>query len=122
MSAAVAGPAPRRRWLAHALVALLGLLVLAYPFTLGATPDVTCRGATMQPGDSCAKADGSGSQTYEQRARDLRNARPVIAVGGALVAAFGVVLLVGERRRRPTGDAPSRSGQPEDAAPRDAQP
>jgi hypothetical protein len=86
---------------AHALVVLVGLVVLAYPFTLGAAPQVTCRGATMRPGDSCAKADNSGSQTYEQRARDVRNARPVIAVGGALVAGFGGVLLVSELRRRP---------------------
>jgi hypothetical protein len=92
---------PRRgTWLAHALVVVVGLVVLAYPFTLGAIPHPSCRGATMQPGDSCAKADNSGSQTYEQRARDARNARPVIAVGGALVAGFGVVLLVGELRRR----------------------
>jgi hypothetical protein len=55
----------------------------------------------MRPGDTCAKADNSGTQTYEQRARDLRNARPVIGVGGALVAGFGLVLLVGELRRRP---------------------
>jgi len=86
--------------MAHALVVLVGVVVLAYPFTLGATPHPSCRGVTMQPGDSCAKADNSGSQTYEQRARDARNARPVIAVGGALVAGFGLVLLVGEVRRR----------------------
>lgn len=104
MSAAVVGPPRRRRWLAHALVALIGLVILAYPFTVGASPDVSCRGVTMRPGDSCAKADGSGAQTYEQRARDARNARPVIAVGGVLVTAFGVVLLVGELRRRPHQD------------------
>ncbi len=93
---------PRRRWtwLAHALVVLVGLLVLAYPFTLGASPDVTCRGVTMQPGDLCAKAGDLGTQSYEQRARDLRNARPIIAVGGLLVAGFGAVLLRGELRRR----------------------
>ena len=101
MSGAVASPPRRRTWLAHAVVVLVGLVVLAYPFTLGATPHVGCRGVTMQPGDTCAKADNSGTQTYEQRARDLRNARPVIAVGGALVAGFGVALLVGELRRRP---------------------
>ena len=94
-------PTRRRTWLAHAVVVLVGLVVLAYPFTLGATPHVTCRGVTMQPGDTCAKADNSGNQSYEQRARDLRNARPVIAVGGALLAGFGAVLLVGELRRRP---------------------
>jgi hypothetical protein len=87
---------------AHALVVLVGLLVLAYPFTLGASPAVTCRGVPMQAGDTCAKADGSSSQTYEQRARDARNARPVIVGGGLLLTGFGAVLLTGElRRRRP---------------------
>ena len=96
-------PAPAaggRAWIAHALVLLAGLLVLAYPFTLGATPDVTCRGVPMRPGDACPKADGSSSQTYDQRAQDLRNAKPVIAAGGVLVAGFGAVLLAGELRRR----------------------
>ena len=93
---------PRRRAVvAHAVVVLLGLLVLLYPFTLGASPAVTCRGTTMQPGDVCAKAGDTGTQTYEQRAADVRNARPVIVVGGLLVAGFGVVLLTGELRRRP---------------------
>ena len=51
---------PRRRAvLAHAVVVLLGLLVLLYPFTLGASPAVMCRGTTMQPGDVCAKAGES---------------------------------------------------------------
>jgi hypothetical protein len=101
VSGTVTSPPRRRTWLAHAVVALVGLVVLAYPFTLGATPHVSCRGVTMRPGDTCAKADNSGTQTYEQRSRDLRNARPVIAVGGALVTGFGVALLVGELRRRP---------------------
>jgi hypothetical protein len=101
MSGAVTSPSRRRTWPAHAVVVLVGLVVLAYPFTFGGTPHVTCRGVTMQPGDTCAKADNSGTQTYEQRARDLRNARPVIAVGGVLLTGFGVVLLAGERRRGP---------------------
>ena len=93
---------PRRRAvLAHAVVVALGLLVLLYPFTLGASPSVTCRGTVMRPGDVCAKAGDSGTQTYEQRAADVRNARPVIAVGGLLLVGFGVVLLTGELRRRP---------------------
>jgi hypothetical protein len=101
VTARASSPARRRTWLAHVVVVLVGLVVLAYPFTVGAVPHVTCRGAAMQPGDSCAKADNSGTQTYEQRARDQRNARPVIAVAGALVTAFGAVLLAGELRRRP---------------------
>lgn len=104
-----AGASPRGRspWrravVAHAVVVLLGLAVLAYPFTFGAAASLTCRGATMQPGDVCAKAGDSGTQSYAQRAADARNARPVIAVGGLLVAGFGVVLLSGELRRRPGG-------------------
>jgi len=96
----VSGPR-RRAVLAHAVVVLLGLLVLLYPFTLGASPAVMCRGTTMQPGDVCAKAGDTGSQSYEQRAAAVQNARPVVAVGGLLLAGFGVVLLAGELRRRP---------------------
>jgi len=101
----VAAPERARTWVRHALVVLVGLVVLAYPFTLGQTPEVACRGVRMQPGDVCRKADGSGTQTYEQRAGAVRNARPVIAAGGLLVTAFGTGLLVGElrRRRRPAG-------------------
>ena len=94
-------PGPRRRAvLAHAVVVVLGLLVLAYALTLGGSSTVTCRGETMRPGDVCAKADGTGAQSYEQRAAAVRNARPVVAVGGLLVAGFGAVLLVGEVRRQ----------------------
>ena len=88
-----------RRRVAHALVVVVGLLVLAYPLTVGADPDVTCRGAVMGPGDTCLKADGKNVQTYEERARAIDNARPVILVVGVLVAAFGAVLLTNEIRR-----------------------
>ena len=102
------GRAPRRRAVvAHAVVVLLGLLVLLYPFTLGASPAVTCRGTTMQPGDVCAKAGDPGTQSYEQRAADVRAARPVIAVGGLLLTGFGTVLLTGELRRRPGQPRPT---------------
>lgn len=83
------------------MVILLGLVVLAYPLTAGASPEISCRGTRMGPGDTCAKADGSGQQTYEQRLRDQQNARPVVAVGGLLIAGFGVVLLRAELKRRP---------------------
>ncbi|WP_375423195.1 hypothetical protein [uncultured Friedmanniella sp.] len=97
-------PVARRRAVlaAHVLVVVVGLLVLVYPFTVGASPSVTCRGVVMQPGDTCAKAGDNGTQTYEQRAADVRNARPVIAAGGLLVAGFGAVLLRGELRRSRT--------------------
>ena len=53
----------------------------------------------MGPGDTCAKAGTSATQSYEQRAEAKRNAAPVIIVVGALVTAFGVTLLITGRRR-----------------------
>lgn len=91
--------------IANAVVILVGLMILAYPLTVGATPNVSCRGASMKPGDRCVKADGESTQTYEQRATAARNAKPVIFVVGALVAAFGSALLIAELRHR--GPAPA---------------
>lgn len=84
---------------AQVVLIIVGLLILAYPLTLGADPDVTCRGQVLQPGDVCAKADGSETQTYEERAKAVSNARPVIIVAGVVLTGFGVVLLAGEVRR-----------------------
>lgn len=89
----------RRRRLAHLLLAITGLLVALYPVTLGARPSVTCRGVEMRPGDSCAKADGSATQSYQDRADAARDATPVIVGVGLLVAAFGTGLLVADVRR-----------------------
>jgi len=91
------GRATRVR-IAHAALILVGLLIFLYPLTVGATPDISCRGVQMHPGDSCAKAQNGGIQTYEQRARTARQARPVILGVGLLVAAFGSVLLVSDVR------------------------
>ena len=90
-----------RTRVAHAVLILVGLLVVLYPLTIGAAAEVTCRGVVMRAGDQCTKADGSGIQTYEQRANARDNARPVIIVVGALVAAFGTSLLLTDLRRRP---------------------
>ena len=89
----------RGRRLAHLVLAVAGLLVAIYPFTLGAQPSVTCRGVELQPGQSCAKADGSAAQSYEARAADARNATPVIVGIGLLVAVFGSGLYVADVRR-----------------------
>lgn len=98
-----------RTRIAHAVVVLVGLVILAYPFTVGATPDVSCRGQAMAPGDTCLKADGKSTQSYEQRAGDARNARPIIVVVGLLVTGFGASLLVTEvRRTRRREDAAAR--------------
>ena len=88
-----------RRRVAHLVLAIAGLLVALYPFTLGADPTVTCRGVELRPGESCAKADGSAAQTYEARAADARNATPVIVGVGLLVAVFGAGLLIADVRR-----------------------
>jgi hypothetical protein len=87
------------RRLAHAILAVAGLLVALYPFTLGADPTPTCRGVALHPGQTCRKADGSAEQTYEQRQRAARSAAPVIVGVGLLVAGFGTALLVGDVRR-----------------------
>lgn len=88
-----------RRRVGHVLVVLVGLIILAYPFILGETVDVQCYGRAMQPGQSCAKADGTPGQTYEERVANARAARPIIAITGALVVAFGIGLLVVDVRR-----------------------
>lgn len=89
-----------RARLAHALLVVVGLLVVLYPVTLGASPEISCRGVTMRPGDACAKADNSGVQTYEQRLRAANQAKPVIAGVGVLLTVFGAVLLAGDTRQR----------------------
>ena len=87
------------RRLAHLLLAVAGLLIALYPFTLGADPTPSCRGVVMQPGQTCRKADGSAEQTYEQRRTAANNATPVIVGVGVLVAAFGTALLVADVRK-----------------------
>ena len=94
-----------RRTVANLILVLAGLLIMAYPLTVGVGVGVgvgsalTCRGVVMQPGDACAKADGSDSQTYEQRDRARRNAVPVMLTVGLGVAGFGLTLLILDRRR-----------------------
>lgn len=87
------------RRLAHLVLAVAGLLVAIYPFTLGAHPTPTCRGVALQPGQTCTKADGSAEQTYEERLATARAATPVIVGVGLLVAGFGTALLVGDVRQ-----------------------
>jgi len=95
----------RRARIAHAVVILVGLLIFLYPLTVGSEPAITCRGVEMQPGGTCSKAESGGIQTYEQRLRTARQARPVILAVGLLVAGFGSWLLVSDvrsSRRRPS--------------------
>ncbi len=100
------------RRLAHLLLAVAGLLVAIYPFTLGADPTPTCRGVEMQPGQTCAKADGSAQQSYDQRRSAARSATPVIVGVGLLVAAFGTSLFVADVRRvRPDSVGSAAEGE-----------
>lgn len=88
-----------KRLVAHAAVLVVGLFALAWVFTLGAHPQIACRGVVMGPGDVCVNADGGREQTYEERLAAAQNARPVVGVVGAGVAAFGLALMLHERRR-----------------------
>jgi hypothetical protein len=90
-----------RRWWPHVVLALVGLAIVLYPFTLGRQPAVTCRDQVLSPGQVCPKAGGDGVQTYEQRAATARAARPVIVGVGVVVLGFGTYLAVTGYRRRP---------------------
>ncbi len=98
----VPGPRRVRTRLAHLVLVLVGLVAVAYALTLGGTPELRCHDAVMRPGSVCQKADGSEGQTYEQRIATRREAQPVVAGVGLLVAGFGTALLVADLRRRPT--------------------
>ena len=81
------------RLVAQLALLVAGVLIMAYPFTIGAAPGLMCRDQVLRPGEVCAKADGSAVQSYEARARAAANAMPVVVVLGALVAGFGGYLL-----------------------------
>jgi hypothetical protein len=88
-----------RSRIAQLVLIVVGLLIVVYPLTLGASQALMCRGQLMGPGDACPKADGSGRQTYEQRVHDAATARPIMITVGLAVVGFGVVLLVTRTRR-----------------------
>lgn len=83
---------------AHAIVILVGLLIVLYPLTVGAVPRISCRGVQMHPGDTCSKVADAGAETYEQRVRTANQAKPVLVGVGVLVAGFGTWLLVADVR------------------------
>jgi len=92
-----------RRFWGHVALAVVGTLAVVWALTLGASPSIECRGVPMAPGDVCSNAEGTRVQTYDERMDAAQAARPVIGGVGGLVAAFGVGLAVGERRRQPVG-------------------
>ena len=94
----MSSPVTRAR-LAHVAVIIVGLLIMAYPFTLGAAATLTCRGTAMAPGSTCQKADGSEAESYADRISKAAVARPIVVGAGGLLVIFGGYLLVGDLRR-----------------------
>ena len=92
-----------RARVSHVVLLLVGLVAVGYALTLGGSPALRCHDQVMGPGSVCQKADGSAGQTYEQRIATRREAQPVVAGVGVLVAGFGAALLVADLRRRPAG-------------------
>lgn len=85
---------------AHLALAFAGAAALVWALTLAAHPVIMCRDAVMGPGDVCPNAQGTQTQTYEQRFAISQQARPVVAGLGLLVGGFGVVLAVQDARGR----------------------
>ncbi len=88
----------------HLLVLVAG--VAAFGWALFApVATIRCHDVIMKPGDVCSYASLNGAdngqkQSYEQRMATERSARPVIAVVGLGVAAFGGALLWSAMRRK----------------------
>ncbi|WP_152361483.1 hypothetical protein [Microlunatus speluncae] len=89
-----------RARITHLAVIIVGLLIMAYPFTLGAAETLTCRGVPMTPGSTCLKADGSAAESYADRISKAAVARPIVVGAGGLLAVFGGFLLIKDVRRR----------------------
>lgn len=87
----------RRLWW-HVALAAVGLVGMVWALTVAADPVITCRDVVMHPGDVCANAEGTRTQTWDERYAATQQARPVIGAMGLVVAAFGVVLAVQDVR------------------------
>lgn len=87
----------RRLWW-HVALTAIGLVGVVWALTVAANPVITCRDVVMRPGDVCANAEGTRSQTWEERSAAAQQARPVIGVMGLVVAGFGVALAVQDVR------------------------
>ncbi len=88
-----------RRLADHLALALVGLAAVIWALTLGADPTIRCREVVMHPGDTCANAQGTRVQTYQERFDAAQQARPVVGGVGVLVGGFGAALAVAEFRR-----------------------
>jgi hypothetical protein len=77
----------------HLLLGLAGVAALIWALFLSANPTISCREQAMTPGQVCTNAQGTRSQTYEERLAAVRMARPVVGTVGVVVAGFAGVLL-----------------------------
>lgn len=88
----------------HLLVLVAGLVAFGWAL-FAPVATIRCHDQVMRPGDVCSYAslngqDNGKTQSYEARLATEKSARPVIAVVGLGVAAFGGVLLWSAIRRR----------------------
>lgn len=81
-----------RSWRAQALLAAAGLAAVLWAVWWSANPEILCREVVMRPGEVCANAQGTKTQTYEERYAAAQGARPIVGVVGVLVIGFAVVL------------------------------
>lgn len=80
-----------------------GLVVALWAVASWVSPQVTCRGEVMGPGDTCTHlgltgADDGQVQTYEERVRVAREQAPYGVAAGVAMVGFGVVLLRSGRK------------------------
>lgn len=93
-----------RKSVAMWVFVIAGLVVAAWAVAAWVSPQVTCRGEAMGPGDTCSHLSLNGSddglvQTYEQRLATARQQAPFGVLAGVAMAGFGVAVLQGSRRR-----------------------
>lgn len=77
----------RSRW-AQIVLGAVGLVAVFWAVVLAADPVIVCRDTVMRPGQVCANADGTRTQTYAERYAAAQGARPVIGVLGVAVIGF----------------------------------
>lgn len=93
---------------AQVVLALLGLAAVVWAVFLSANPTIVCRDQVMAPGQVCANADGSKTQTYAERYAAAQNARPVVGAVGAGAMLFAFFLY--RTRPQPAGQDSSDIG------------
>ncbi len=85
---------------AQFILALVGLAAVVWALTVSAHPTILCRDVVMTPGSVCPNAEGTRTQTFEERFAASQQARPVVGGVGALLAGFGATLAVHSARER----------------------